>query len=59
MPAADRSAIRERARALKRVAARRDFEGLKARRMKAARMFARGKRRVDVVSALGVSAQTA
>jgi transposase len=38
---------------------RRDFEGLRARRMKAARMFARGKRQVDVVVALGVSAQTA
>jgi transposase len=38
---------------------RRDFEALKARRMKAASMFARGKRQVDVVTALGVSAQTA
>jgi len=32
---------------------------LKARRLKAARMFARGRRQVDVVVALGVSAQTA
>jgi transposase len=38
---------------------RRDFEGLKARRLRAAEMFARGKRQVDVVVELGVSAQTA
>jgi transposase len=42
-----------------RVRARRDFEGLKARRAEAADMFAGGKRQVDVVTALGVSAQTA
>ena len=39
--------------------ARRDFQALKDRRMAAADMFARGKRQVDVVDALGVSAQTA
>jgi transposase len=38
---------------------RRDFEGLKARRLRAAEMFAKGKRQVDVVVELGVSAQTA
>ncbi|HYA52405.1 MAG TPA: winged helix-turn-helix domain-containing protein [Streptosporangiaceae bacterium] len=42
-----------------RVRARRDFAGLRARRAEAADMFARGKRQVDVVTALGVSAQTA
>ena len=42
-----------------RVRARRDFQALKDRRMAAADMFARGKRQVDVVDALGVSAQTA
>src|SRR6266487_3419041 len=39
--------------------ARRDFEGLTARRMGAAEMFGRGRRQVDVVAELGVSAQTA
>ncbi len=39
--------------------ARRDFEALQNRRMAAADMFARGKRQVDVVDKLGVSAQTA
>jgi transposase len=43
----------------KRVRVRRDFEALKARRMRAATMFARGKRQADVAAALGVSAQTA
>lgn len=38
---------------------RRDFEGLAARRMRAGEMFGRGKRQVDVVAELGVSAQTA
>ncbi|MGH3504867.1 MAG: winged helix-turn-helix domain-containing protein [Nocardioidaceae bacterium] len=38
---------------------RRDPQALKKRRMAAARMFARGKRQVDVVTKLGVSAQTA
>jgi transposase len=42
-----------------RVRARRDFQALQDRRMTAAQMFARGKRQVDVVDALGVSAQTA
>ncbi|MEV0053162.1 winged helix-turn-helix domain-containing protein [Saccharopolyspora shandongensis] len=37
---------------------RRDFDALRERRMRAAEMFARGKRQVDVASALGVSAQT-
>jgi transposase len=41
------------------VRARRDFEALVARRMRAADMFARGKRQVDVVVELGISAQTA
>jgi transposase len=43
----------------KKVAARRDFEALRERRMQAAAMFDRGKRQVDVVTELGVSAQTA
>lgn len=43
----------------KKAHARRDFEALTARRMRAAEMFARGKRQVDVVAELGVSAQTA
>jgi len=38
---------------------RRDFEALKARRMRAADMFRRGKRQADVAEALGVSAETA
>lgn len=38
---------------------RRDFEALTARRMRAAAMFDRGKRQVDVVTTLEVSAQTA
>ena len=38
---------------------RRDFEALRERRMAAAEMFDRGKRQVDVVVELGVSAQTA
>lgn len=38
---------------------RRDFEALTARRLKAAEMFRRGMRQVDVAVALGVSAQTA
>ena len=38
---------------------RRDMQALKDRRLAAADMFARGKRQVDVVSELGVSAQTA
>jgi transposase len=41
------------------VSARRDFEALTARRMRAADMFRRGKRQVDVAAKLGVSAQTA
>jgi hypothetical protein len=43
----------------KRVRPRRDMQALKDRRMVAADMFARGKRQVDVVSELEVSAQTA
>jgi transposase len=39
--------------------ARRDFEALQQRRMRAVRMFDRGERQVDVVRELGVSAQTA
>jgi transposase len=48
-----------KARSSKKVAARRDFEALTERRMRAAEMFDRGKRQVDVVVELGVSAQTA
>jgi transposase len=48
-----------KARSGKKVAARRDFEALTERRMRAAEMFDRGKRQVDVVVELGVSAQTA
>jgi Homeodomain-like domain len=43
----------------RRVAARRDLEALRERRMRAARMFDRGARQVDVAQALGFSAQTA
>ena len=38
---------------------RRDLQALAERRMAAAEMFARGKRQVDIVVELGVSAQTA
>jgi hypothetical protein len=41
----------------KRVGPRRDLQALRERRMAAADMFARGKRQVDVVVELGVSAQ--
>jgi transposase len=53
------SGKRERARKSKRVAARRDFEALRERRMRAAELFDRGRRQVDVAAELGVSAQTA
>ncbi|MEV0053208.1 winged helix-turn-helix domain-containing protein [Saccharopolyspora shandongensis] len=43
----------------KRGAAGRDFEALRQRRMRAAELFRRGKRQVDVAAELGVSAQTA
>jgi transposase len=43
----------------KKVCARRDFEALERRRMRAAEMFATGKRQVDVAAELEVSAQTA
>jgi len=60
VPAADRPKVkRSQTRAANQVRVCRDFEALKARRMKAAGMFARGKRQVDVVTELGVSAQTA
>jgi transposase len=60
MPAAgQRAAPNAQPRPAGQVRARRDFAGLKARRGEAAGMFARGKRQVDVVTALGVSAQTA
>lgn len=39
--------------------ARRDFAGLRARRMQAAALFARGKTQADVARALGVSRQSA
>jgi len=42
-----------------RVRPRRDLQALKARRMAAADMFARGMRQIDVVTKLEVSAQTA
>jgi transposase len=59
VPATDRSETRRKqTRGAKRVAARRDFEVLKARRLRAADMFAWGKRQVDVVTQLGVSPQT-
>lgn len=41
------------------VAQRRDFEALRQRRMKAAEMFRRGKRQVEVADQLGVSQPTA
>jgi transposase len=50
---------KKKARRGKKVRPRRDFEALAARRMRAAEMFAAGKRQVDVVVELGVSAQTA
>lgn len=53
------SAGRRRLGTSARVRARRDFQALQNRRMAAADMFARGKRQVDVVDKLGVSAQTA
>ena len=56
MPAAARNAQAPRA---KRVRARRDFEALTDRRLRAAAMFGRGKRQADVAAALGASAQTA
>jgi transposase len=46
-------------RGVKRAAGRRDFDALRQRRMRAAEMFRRGKRQVDVAAELGVSAQTA
>lgn len=49
----------EQVRESKRGGAGRDFDGLRQRRMRAATMFDRGKRQVEVASALGVSAQTA
>jgi transposase len=60
VPAAERSAARNRqARSAKPVRARRDFEALAQRRLRAAEMFERGKRQADVAAELGVSAQTA
>jgi transposase len=53
------SAGRRRSGTGARVRARRDLQALTDRRMAAADMFGRGKRQVDVVSELGVSAQTA
>lgn len=50
---------RRQPRSSKKVPARRDFEALRERRLRAAEMFARGKRQVDVVVELEVSAQTA
>jgi len=45
---------RRKARSGKEVRGRRDFEALRERRMRAAEMFDRGKRQVDVVVELGV-----
>jgi transposase len=60
MPATSRSAVPEkRASQVKRVRARRDFKTLAARLLQAAGMFEHGRRQVDVVAELGVSAQTA
>jgi transposase len=42
-------------RQTRRVAPRRDFEGMKERRLRAADMFRRGKSQADVAAALGVS----
>ncbi|MEU4841815.1 helix-turn-helix domain-containing protein [Nocardia testacea] len=50
---------RKKTRKPERVATRRDFDALRERRMRAAEMFAAGRRQVDVVAELGVSAQTA
>jgi hypothetical protein len=50
---------RRKASSGKKVAARRDVEALTERRMPAAEMFDRGKRQIDVVVELGISAQTA
>lgn len=47
-----------RRRKNERVRPRRDFRALEQRRMKAARMFERGKRQADVVHELGVSRPT-
>ena len=46
-------------RASKRVRPRRDFAALKARRMRAADLFGRGKSQADVARELGVSAESA
>jgi transposase len=51
--------VGKRAGAAAKVGARRDFEMLRQRRLQAAELFARGRRQVDVVTELGVSAQTA
>ncbi|WP_429429300.1 helix-turn-helix domain-containing protein [Nocardia sp. GAS34] len=53
------SAGRERGRKRKWSAARRDFDALRERRMRAVEMFEAGRRQVDVVVELEVSAQTA
>src|ERR1019366_8174285 len=45
--------------AKKRVPPRRDFEALKARRLRAADMFRRGKSQAEVAQALGVSRESA
>jgi len=53
------SAGKQRSGTGSRVLARRDFQALKERRMAAADMCAQGKRQLDVVAELGVTAQTA
>lgn len=53
------SAAKHRSGTGRRVRERRDLQALKKRRMAAADMFSKGKRQIDVVSKLGVSAQTA
>jgi transposase len=47
-----------KSKATKRVGSRRDFDGLRQRRMRAAEMFRRGKSQAEVARALGVSAQS-
>ena len=60
MSAVSRSGVQSRQpRRAGPVRPRRDFEALTARRLRAAEMFDRGKRQVDVVIELGVPPQTA
>jgi transposase len=47
-----------KSKATKRGGSRRDFDGMRARRMRAGEMFRRGKSQAEVARALGVSAQS-